>query len=450
MIGQPNEKPEDPFSLTGFKIHEEIARGGMAIVYRATQSALNRSVAIKVLRPDIVRRNPEFIGRFKDEAQAIARLSHPYILPIYDYGSTDAFAYIVMQHIPGGRTLRAYKPNIHEPSNWMRIVEIGAQIADALSHAHTHRIIHCDIKPSNILWHETRPLLADFGLARLEQEGLKHGNEGIVGTPAYMAPEQFERRTLDGRADIYSLGLVLYQLITGILPHTADSVEQIATNRNRPPPPPSLHCPDLPPKFDSVLLKALAVNADDRYSSAADFRDSLEALLGKVDIRLPSTVMDGNVSLPEEDTTLVSPPKLTPFQAPLQTPHFVDHVAQRNQILEAVSVDAGQKIFGLVGLAGGGKTALATQVVHDVRDYFPDGVLWTQLDATTPSAALLSFGNSFGQWERIAEAPDLISKATAVRQILANKRVLSALAPRAIIASADLRSAQSLAGPQPE
>ncbi|GEM_PF-1653654 len=255
--------------LGGYRIEGIIGRGGMAEVYRATHLALEREVAIKVLSPAL-NADPTFLLRFAREAKAVARLQHPHIVTVHDYGEEGRFAYLVMQLTEGG-TLRDQAQQFATLGD---VVEGLAPIAEALAYAHGRGVIHRDIKPVNVLIDEHgRPLLADFGLARVLRESLDYTEvEGGAGTPNYMAPEQALGGAVDRRVDIYALGIVAYELITGHTPY-AGPTPYLIIQRHLNAPPPSIRAalPDAPEKLDAAVRRATSKRPDDRYDSAVAF-----------------------------------------------------------------------------------------------------------------------------------------------------------------------------------
>lgn len=244
---------------------DKIGEGRMAVIYRAYQPQLERWVAVKILRVSEADDRAEFLQRFRQEARAIAALRHPNILTIYDYGEARSTAYIAMEYVPGGslKARLAGRP-IPRPEVARWIIPVG----QALAHAHTHGIIHRDVKPANILlarpdW----PLLADFGLVKMvgRPEGITRPGVSI-GTPAYLSPEQVMGETVDPRSDIYSLGVTLYELLTGQLPFQAATPPEAMLRRVQEPPiPPRPFCPSLSPMLEAVILRALARDPADRY-----------------------------------------------------------------------------------------------------------------------------------------------------------------------------------------
>jgi serine/threonine protein kinase len=263
--------------LGSYQLVELIGRGGMAVVYKAVQANLRRHVALKILPPYLLH-DEAFRVRFQQEAETVARLEHPNILPIYDYGEQDDILYIVMPLVAGG-TLQRW---LERPVALPRAVAVLGRILDALAYAHQQNVIHRDIKPSNVLMNPGDwPLLADFGIAKLVEPTVRATRSGtIVGTPAYMAPEQCEGRRVDHRADLYAVGIILYQMLTGRLPFDAASPVALLLQQVRDPPPPLQAVrPDLAPIWDAVLGRALAKDPDERYPSAAALAEAVQAAL---------------------------------------------------------------------------------------------------------------------------------------------------------------------------
>lgn len=267
-------------TLGQYRIIEKIGRGGMADVYRAFQPRLERYVAIKVLPPSLAR-GETFLERFQREARAIARLNHPNILPVHDSGQEGELGYIVMRYVEGG-TLQEM---LGEPLPLHRVVEMITQVGGALDYAHQEGIIHRDVKPSNVLMDKGKwALLSDFGLAKMLEAGVKLTETGAgIGTPAYMAPELGKGEPADERSDIYSLGIVLYEMLTGRVPFEAQTpmavvIEHIST----PLPVPRSINPDIPESVEQVLMKALAKDPADRYQRMGEMVTALqEAVAGE-------------------------------------------------------------------------------------------------------------------------------------------------------------------------
>jgi serine/threonine protein kinase len=260
-----------------YDIDGEIGRGGMSVVYRARDRRLNRPVALKVLPPELAH-DPAIRTRFTREAQMSAQLSHAHIVPIYDVGEQDGLAYFVMAIVNGGNlaTLLTREPrqSIDETRRLL------AEVADALAYAHLRGVIHRDIKPDNILLDESngRAMVTDFGIARAIEAGTRLTATGIaVGTPAYMSPEQaIGDREVDGRSDIYSLGVVGYQMLTGRLPFSAgNSMALLLKHVSEPPRPIGELRPDAPKSLRDAIERALMKSPEDRWPTASAMREAL-------------------------------------------------------------------------------------------------------------------------------------------------------------------------------
>jgi len=267
-------------SLGRYHILEQLGEGGMAIVYKAYDIRLERDVAVKVIRvdqfaPAVLER---ILKRFEREAKALARLTHPNIVNVIDYGEYEGAPYLVMEYLPGG----TLKQRLGHPMPWQEAVRILLPIAQALTYAHEHNIVHRDVKPSNILLTESgQPMLTDFGIAKIlesEETATLTGTGIGVGTPEYMAPEQWTGQA-GPQSDIYSLGVVFYELVTGRKPYVADTPAAILLKQaNEPLPLPRQFAPGLPEAVERVLFKALAKKPEDRYASMDAFAAALEGM----------------------------------------------------------------------------------------------------------------------------------------------------------------------------
>ena len=272
-------------SIGQYKIESVIGKGGMATVYKAYQPSICRYVAIKVLAEQYAE-DPQFVKRFEGEAKAVAGLEHPNILPVYDFGSQAGLLYMVMRLIEGSTLAeRIYSD---PPLTYSEIVPIISGVADALDYAHSHGIIHRDIKPSNVMIDQHKSvLLMDFGLAksvegttqsRLTQTGT------VVGTATYMSPEQAADEELDGRSDVYSLGVVLFEMLVGRPPFEGDTMVAIALKHiNEPTPSLRAINPEIPESFERVVFKSMEKWADDRYQTATALSHDLQEVLHKMD-----------------------------------------------------------------------------------------------------------------------------------------------------------------------
>ena len=261
--------------LGKYEIVEEIGHGGMATVYRAYQPSLNRHVAIKVLSGQLAK-DETFRQRFAREAKAVAQLSHPNILPIYDFGEQPALEalYIVTELIEGG-TLKA---KLGAPLNAHEAVRLAAEIGRALDYAHRRGIVHRDVKPNNVLLADDgRPLLTDFGIAKMIAGTQYTQNGTSVGTPTYMSPEQAKGQEIDGRSDIYSLGAVAYYLLSGRPPFEGSKpLKVIFAHVNDEVVAPSSRGFDVPSDLEEIVLRCLSKAKEDRYQDAAGLRDALD------------------------------------------------------------------------------------------------------------------------------------------------------------------------------
>jgi serine/threonine protein kinase len=268
-------------TIDRYKIVGEIGRGGMAIVYRAIDTTLDRNVAIKIITPEYADKE-KLLKRFSREAKTLAKLSHSNLVKVLDYGEYDGSPYVVMEFIPGG-TLSS---RLGKPMNYAESAAILAPVARALNYAHQQKVVHRDVKPANILINESgQALLSDFGILKLietdETQGLT-GTGKIVGTPSYMSPEQIRGGQIDGRSDIYSLGVVFFEMIAGRKPYIANTPISLSLKHlNDPIPRARQFVRDLPVEVEQVFLKAMAKKPEERYQSMAAFADDLEKLGGK-------------------------------------------------------------------------------------------------------------------------------------------------------------------------
>ncbi|MEZ4868490.1 MAG: serine/threonine-protein kinase [Caldilineaceae bacterium] len=271
-----------------YKITHLLGRGGMGSVYRAWDQALQRDVAIKVMHPHLAE-DPVFQQRFLQEARTAARLNHPNVVQVHDLGKQGDLVYMVMEYIPGQTLAQRLRANQEQGRHFAvpEALELVRQVALALAYAHEQNVLHRDIKPANVMLKpETaaplgyRPILTDFGLARLG-EGSGLTQTGVsMGTPAYMAPEQIMGDPVDARSDLYALGILLYEVLVGQLPYAASSMSQAFRYHAQggQPTPPRQYKPDLPAALDRVILQALAKAPADRFQNATQFAQALTRL----------------------------------------------------------------------------------------------------------------------------------------------------------------------------
>jgi len=259
-----------------YEVQGRLGVGGMAEVWRGYDRTLSRTVAIKTLLPQFAR-DASFVDRFRREAQAAARLNHPGIVSVYDSGTDGETPYIVMQFIEG-RTLADYLAS-GKTIPPMKAAQVGKEIAEALAAAHAEGVIHRDIKPANVMvTREGKVLVMDFGIARLiSGPETAPQTSAVLGTASYLSPEQAQGHSVDARTDIYALGVVLYEMLTGRPPFTGDSPMAIAYKQvNATPEAPSSVNPDVPPELDAVVMRALSKNPANRYQTGQEFADDLE------------------------------------------------------------------------------------------------------------------------------------------------------------------------------
>ena len=269
----------DPYigrKLGNYDIIRLIGRGGMAGVYEANQPSLNRTVAIKLMAQSISE-DPSFVQRFQIEAKTITRLEHAHILPVYDFGQEGDALFIVMRYLDAGTLEDRIKPG---GMDLKEAVDLFSQLASALDYAHSKGVIHRDLKPSNVLVdRQGSAYLSDFGIAKSLEAGTQNltGTGGVVGTPTYMSPEQGLGGELDGRSDIYALGVILFEMLTGKVPFTGDNPMQVMLKHiNDMPPFPSALNPAVTPAIESVVMRALAKEKESRFATARDMSSALQ------------------------------------------------------------------------------------------------------------------------------------------------------------------------------
>src|SRR5215211_2177819 len=263
--------------ISRYELIAEIGRGGMGVVYRAYEAALDRTIALKVLAPELANQ-PGFVARLRREAISAARLRHPNIALLFEFGQADDTAFLAMEYVPG-HPLRQLLEAGPLPSE--RALTILDQIGQALDYAHHMGIVHRDVKPSNILVGPgDQAMLIDFGLAEVSECTLLTADGAVFGTPHYMAPEQAAGRGADARADQYALAAVAYEMLAGAPPFYGRSATAVVhAHIYELAPPPTEQRPSLPVAVNAVLLRALAKRPDERYASLAEFLAALRVAL---------------------------------------------------------------------------------------------------------------------------------------------------------------------------
>ena len=350
----------------------------MAAVYRAYQPGVDRTVALKIL-PRHYAADPEFVARFEREARLIAKLEHPYILPVHDFGEADGYTYLAMRFVESGTLADLLKNG--QPLSLAQMQRIVGQVGDALDYAHSQGVIHRDIKPSNILIDgRGNCLLTDFGIAKM-MEGDTHLTRtgGVIGTPAYMSPEQITGQALDGRSDMYSLGIVLYEMATGRVPYQAETPPAVLVKHLHDPLPlPRSLNPALPESVERVILKSLAKQPQDRYATMGDMVRALHS--------------DNQAALPAAPDTNAK----TDLIAPIPTAE----VAEERPTEPTGRRQASRQLWPWVigGLAVAGITVvLAVAAVMLGPKLFRDG----GIAAPSPAGAILfqdDFGSNANGW----------------------------------------------------
>jgi eukaryotic-like serine/threonine-protein kinase len=321
--------PEAPQRIGQYEVLDTIGRGGMASVYRAYQPSLDRLVAIKVIAASLAS-EPEFMDRFRQEALTAARLRHSNVVVVHDFGEQDGVPYLVMEYVTG----RSLAELLDDGVPMDRAVDYIAQVAAGLDYAHQRGVVHRDVKPGNVLVDdEGRVVLVDFGLARM-MESAQHLTlaGGVVGTPEYMSPEQASGRTTDHRTDVYSLGIVAFELLTGTKPFSAETPLGVLLKHVQEPVP-TLRLPNLQVALalDGALKKALAKDPDERYQSAGAFARALQNALtsaGGPGAPLPPPMVERDLNAarhvpmpaPEPPSRLYIPPQIAQQIAQAQTP----------------------------------------------------------------------------------------------------------------------------------
>jgi len=284
-------------TLGRYKVISEIGQGAMGTVYKAVDPIIDRTVAIKTINLNLSRQElEEYEARFQQEIKAAGRLNHPNIVTIYDVGKTDQVAYMAMEFLEGKELKDIITSGKLLPPDQM--VDIISQVADGLWFAHQQNIVHRDVKPSNIMvMRGGIAKITDFGIARLPNSAVKTMTGLILGSPRYMSPEQVIGKTIDARSDIFSLGVVLYEAMTGVAPFDGDNVNAIMyATVNTTPVPPSHHNRNIPAMLDLIVAKAMAKTLDDRYQSVKELGDDLREVRRQMDHGRPATALKATSS----------------------------------------------------------------------------------------------------------------------------------------------------------
>jgi serine/threonine-protein kinase len=293
-------------NLGKYELRREIGRGAMGVVYEGYDPMIKRVVALKTIRSDQLagEESATVIARFRREAQAAGRLSHPNIVPIYDFGEDGGVWFIAMEFVKGRELKEYFEAN--ERFSVPDIVRIMSQILDALDYSHRQGVIHRDIKPANVfLLDDGTVKVADFGIAHIDSSSLTQVGT-VLGTPSYMSPEQIMGLPVDGRSDLFSAGVILYQFLTGERPFAGSATTTMQKVLKEDPLPPSTLNVQLLPEMDAVVRKALAKRPDERFQSAKEFVAALRAAAAE------GRTLARGVASSSADATLISTPDPTP------------------------------------------------------------------------------------------------------------------------------------------
>jgi len=296
----------EPQKFGRYEIKAEIGRGGMATVYHAYDPRFEREVALKVLPREMLH-DVQFRTRFDREAKTIAMLEHPAIVPAYDFGEEEGQPYFVMRYMTGGSLSDRMK---NGPMSLQETARIFTHIAPALDDAHNKGIIHRDLKPGNILFDQfNEPYISDFGIAKLSESQTNVTGSAIVGTPAYMSPEQAQGEGIDGRSDIYGLGVILFEMLTGQQPYHGDTPMSVVVKHITDPVPHILDVkPDLPTDIEVIIEKAMAKDRNERFQNVKALADALTTVAS-----------GGSLSLASDSTMVGSPKTVAAEKRPIQT-----------------------------------------------------------------------------------------------------------------------------------
>jgi eukaryotic-like serine/threonine-protein kinase len=374
-------------TLGRYKIISEIGQGAMGVVYKAVDPIIDRTVAIKTINLNLSRQElEEYEARFQQEIKAAGRLNHPNIVTIYDVGKTESVAYMAMEFLEGNE-LKDMIASGNLPTA-DQVVDIIAQVADGLWFAHQQDIVHRDVKPSNIMVMKGGiAKITDFGIARLPNSAVKTMTGLILGSPRYMSPEQVIGKAIDARSDIFSLGVVLYEALTGVAPFDGDNVNAIMyATVNTTPPAPSSHNRTLPPMLDLIAAKAMAKLLEDRYQSIKELSEDLREVRRQMDASRPASALKATTA----------PPPVRPSAPPIVPPQRVDTATMPMAAGAAKEKDdESGKALALAKTFDSFDATLRLAAMTDQTDDFRDYITATQkmrayrgkIEATSPLAA---------------------------------------------------------------
>ncbi|MGB7597668.1 MAG: serine/threonine-protein kinase [Gallionella sp.] len=364
-------------NLGRYEVLGELGQGAMGVVYKAKDPLIDRVVAIKTINLSLAMdEKEEYEGRFYQEAKAAGRLNHPNIVTIYDVGKSGDVAYIAMELLEGRELRDIMNEGALLPID--QVLNIVAQVAQGLAYAHEHDIVHRDVKPSNIMViRDGHVKITDFGIARMASSSVRTQTGMVLGSPKYMSPEQVMGKTIDQRSDIFSLGVMLYEMLTGQAPFDGENVNAIMYQTlNAVPAPPSTINPAVPEMVNFIVAKALAKGLEDRYQNAKDFavdlrtcRDTLPRTLHQVDLskppvsskkKLPDTIELGSkTDADKDDVKSESNVRLSKaFDSTVATMRLAAMTATREDVDElSKTLNIGRPSVKSINQAGAAKSA---------------------------------------------------------------------------------------------
>ncbi len=378
-----------PTQFGRYQVIKPLGQGGMATVYQAQDPTLDRQVAIKVIHPHLAH-EANFDQRFLQEAKTVAALSHPNIIQIFDLDLIDGAPFMVMECLQGG----TLKDKLHQQGvlDLEMIIQLIERMTQALDVAHQQDIIHRDLKPANILFNErNEPILTDFGIAKLMTETVQLSVTGsAVGTPTYMAPEQAKGDHPTPQSDLYALGVMLYELMTGRVPFRGDSpIAVVLQHLEEQPVAPSTLQPDLSQAVEAVILKALSKSPQDRFQSAIELYESFtQAVRDKADTSTASTVQPPR-TVPQPEPRIEQPVETIELNLPLPATPFLGRDKELDDINTAFA-DSNCHLLNLIGPGGIGKTRLALKTAEAQHLNFLHGVAFVPLEAVASSQQIVT------------------------------------------------------------
>jgi predicted Ser/Thr protein kinase len=427
--------------VPGYSVEGELGRGGMGVVYRATHLRLQRTVALKVLAPELSR-DTAFRSRFDEEARVAASIEHPNVIPIYDAGDAGGLLYLAMRYVEGTDLSAAIAAG---PIDGRRAARLIDEIGGALDAAHARGLVHRDVKPANILLDaEGKAYLTDFGLTKLvDASGLTQTGQ-IVGTPHYMAPEQVEGRRVDARADVYSLGCTLYHALVGRVPFARTTTPAVMyAHVHEPPPIASAEQPALSGAWDAVIQRAMAKDPDARYPSAGDLGRAVLAAAGAVDtIPAERSVARGEAApAPATHPAPAVPTEVGPTRQLTSPPPAPPRRSGRGALVAAVAaVVVAAGVAAALLLAGGGDDT-STTTTTGASTSRPTVATVTETTTTPKETTVDKPAPKAGDWPagRDGWAVVVASKKNRAEAQAAADRA-AALGPAGVLRSSDYSS----------